>query len=499
MAQARKSARTRVRAQKAGRARGKQTTAQAPGIQAWQDDPLGLPAIARPTPRLTQAPLKFKIKGAAVRPGVYTPGTREFRYWTAAEAVRRGGDFWASLGIRRWQSSVGSSLPLGLDEGVDLNAYYDRNQLAFFHDTVKGTSVYSCESPDVVCHELGHACLDAHRPQLWDAPYIEVGSFHESFGDQSAILSALQLPSVRAAALSGIKNDKPSVLSRCAEQLGWAIRQISRTAVDSDCLRNAWNRFTYVDPNTLPDSAPATRLCAEVHSFSRVFTGTFYEILSAMLAIISGSPTDDDLVTVATDYASLLTDAVATAPVSPNFYAQVAARMIDADASRFQGKYRQALAKAFAGRKILPDHLVNQVTKVPKQVRNAAAAFALKSTIHSQTHKIVLSAKAFGFPKGPLVVPAPLESPEPLAAGMAELRSSDMRRSDAERAAQRFVEMLVAHDRVDVTAKSKSGVASARSLESDRRVRLHTHCLVKVKEGLQLQRVRFLCGHPRWR
>ena len=117
-------------------------------------------------------------------------------YWTAAEAVRRGGDFWASKGITKWKSSVGSILPVGLDEGDDLNAFYDRSELAFFHASVGGKMIYSAESPDVVCHELGHACLDAHCPALWNAHYIEVGSFHESFGDMSAILSALQLPSV---------------------------------------------------------------------------------------------------------------------------------------------------------------------------------------------------------------------------------------------------------------------------------------------------------------
>ena len=95
-------------------------------------------------------------------------------------------------------------------------------------------------------------------PQLFDAPFIEAGAFHESFGDMSAILSALQLPSVRAAALAGVKGYKASQLSRCAEQLGAAIRQVDKTAVDSDCLRNAYNAFKYVDPQTLPDSAPAT-------------------------------------------------------------------------------------------------------------------------------------------------------------------------------------------------------------------------------------------------
>ena len=265
-------------------------------------------------------------------------------------------------------------LGVSLDKGVDLNAYYDRTELAFFHQKLGQVTYYSGESPDVVCHEMGHACLDAHRPQLWDAPFIEAGAFHESFGDMSAILSALQLPSVRAAALAGVKGYKSSQLSRCAEQLGAAIRQVAKTAVDPDCLRNAYNAFKYVDPQTLPDRAPATKLCAEVHSFSRIFTGAFYEILSGMLNIRSKSPTQADLATVATDFAQLLMDATAAAPVQPDYFAQVASHIIDADTARFAGKYRSALTTTFVKRLIVPKAAVQALAAHKGKVPAAAGS-----------------------------------------------------------------------------------------------------------------------------
>ena len=174
-------------------------------------------------------------------------------------------------GPRCWVSPSGRSaqvLPVALDEGVDLNAYYDRKELNFFHQEVNGVTYYSGESPDVVCHEMGHACLDAHRPELWGTPFIEAGAFHESFADQSAVLSQLQLKTVRQAALAGLKDHKASQLSRLAEQLGFAIRQVAPTAVDKDCLRNAYNKFEYVDPQTLPNSAPP-RNCALKFTASR--------------------------------------------------------------------------------------------------------------------------------------------------------------------------------------------------------------------------------------
>jgi hypothetical protein len=181
------------------------TKAAARAVQAWIDDPLSrLGTIERPIPDLSKAPLAYKFRGAAVAPGIHALGTPQFRYWTAAEALRRGGDFWAPLlGVKRWQP--GAVLPVSLDKGVDLNAYYDRTELAFFHQRVGGVTYYSGESPDVVCHEMGHACLDAHRPELFDAPYIEAGAFHESFGDMSAILTALQLPEMRKLALGTVK------------------------------------------------------------------------------------------------------------------------------------------------------------------------------------------------------------------------------------------------------------------------------------------------------
>jgi hypothetical protein len=102
----------------------------------------------------------------------------------------------------------------------------------------------------------------------------------------SAILSALQLQSLRSAILhdTGGHLYQNSRLSRLAERLGSAIRAQHPDAVDRDCLRNAVNSFTYQDPITLPQMAPTTQLSSEPHSFSRVFTGAFFEALAGMLA-----------------------------------------------------------------------------------------------------------------------------------------------------------------------------------------------------------------------
>ena len=466
-------------------------------VSVWQDDPAsGLDVISRPAPHLSKGLLKYKIKGAVIPPGVYAKETPQFRYWTAAEALRRGGDFWAPLlDVKRW--APGAVLGVSLDKGVDLNAYYDRTELAFFHQTLGQVTYYSGESPDVVCHEMGHACLDAHRPQLFDAPFIEAGAFHESFGDMSAILSGLQLSSVRTAALAGVKSYKSSQLSRCAEQLGAAIRQVNKTAVDSDCLRNAYNAFKYVDPQTLPDSAPATELCAEVHSFSRIFTGAFYEILSGMLKIRSKSPTQVDLATVATDFAQLLMDATAAAPVQPGYFAQVASHIIDADSARFAGKYRSALTATFVKRLIVPKTAVQALATHKGKVPPAAAAgLAMAARPETQSQKVTLSAQEFGLGDTKLVVVAPFEQKPFLsvAAGLAHKYTGP---DTVEQSTHRFVKMLFAHNLVDTESGTKK-VGVTASTPQDKLIETHvlpkTHVLTKTKDGLKLTRRLFYCG-----
>ena len=126
-------------------------------INAWEDDPgagaqpSGGQVIQRPVPVLRDQPLPIRIVHPASAPEAkpHPPGTSEFRYWTAAEALRRGADFWrALLPAPSWE--VGSILPVDLDFGVDLNAFYDREGLKFFHGTAAGLSPEKTVRPAAV-------------------------------------------------------------------------------------------------------------------------------------------------------------------------------------------------------------------------------------------------------------------------------------------------------------------------------------------------------------
>jgi hypothetical protein len=352
-------------------------------INTWEDDPFSEatatanPVDAKPIqvaiPINNNRLLQTQINGPSPVPGIYLPGTADFRYWTTTEALVRGINFWAQHlpAGTRW-TTMQDPMRVTPVAGEDLNANYTRQLgLRFFQATVEGRQFFSGESPNISCHELGHAILDAFRPELFDAASTEAAAFHESFGDMSAILSALQLDSLCETVIreTGGRLNVNSRLSRLAEQLGWAIRQLSPTAVDRDCLRNAANRFFYRNPEDIPPSAPASQLSSEAHSFSRVFTGAFLDVLARMVDIV-GPATVDNLRTVSTDLGQLLVDGVHLANITPTYYSEVAASMVQVDRVRFGGKYQAALTSSFVERGILEPTAVVALgqAQVPRSV-----------------------------------------------------------------------------------------------------------------------------------
>lgn len=477
--------------------------APADQVAAWEDDP-GSPdetraPIARPVPKLAATPLPSKIGGRAPAPRMYDAGTANFRYWTAAEALRRVGDYWGALvpGIS-WFKSVGRQIQVTLDEGQDFNAFYDRAGLHFFHGPVDGTVVFSGESPDVVCHEFGHAVLDAIRPQLFDAASDEVAAFHESFGDMSAMLSALQLPSVRDEVLLSTTGNlaRSSRLSRLAEQLGWAIRTIQPDAVDRDCLRNAANSLFYQDPATLPPRAPASSLSSEPHSFSRVFSGAF---LRSLAGVFESQPKSDSdaLLDAARDLGQMLVAGIEAAPVVPSYYSQVAAHMIEADATDFSGRYHDALKSAFVLHGVLSLDAAGRLSATMTGGGGRSARASMVGTIGAPARaprvreevtlpRVAVAGEGYGLAR-PLIVHAPAE-PMRFAVASAAMDSRSVAAPSHDRAAAVFAESLFRRGRVDIAGVSGAELAPA-SPSSHK-----THELREEDDGLVLNRRLFDCG-----
>jgi len=460
-------------------------------LLVWEDDPEPAVTVERPVPDLSKEPLAFSFSGAKPVPARYPQGTDKFRYWTTAEALRRGADFWAGhVPAGKWQ--VGPILRVLRDEGEDLNAYYDRKALNFFHGQGPHGTVYSAESPDVACHEMGHAVLDAIKPQLWDATADEIAAFHESFADISAILSAIQLPSLRQAILTDTKGQlyRDSRLSRLAEQLGSAIRMSHPDAVERTSLRNAVNSFTYADPISLPASAPATQLSSEPHSFSRVFTGAVFESMAGMLVVKAKkphSPTADELLQIGNEIAAILVNAVKQAPVVPNFYAQVAAIMV-VEAGKLDVKYAAALKGVFVRRAVLSLHSATHVEALHGSVaaaRRARMAGAAPS-VDDDLEIAALPGGNYGLAK-PLFVRVASHHRPYLAQGGNSLENA-LEPPSSSTASRAFVDDLFRRGAVDYYAISGAGYR----LDSHRTTK--THNVVKTAGGHELVRRMFDCG-----
>ncbi len=450
------------------------------GINAWEDDPQSTATaepVERPVPDLSHPGLGVSIVGRPPSARVYPPGTPGFRYWNAADSLARAVACWSRVvpDGARWHT--GRPLVVDLDAGDDLNAYYDRQELCFFHATVRGVTVYSGESPDVLCHELGHALLDAIRPQLWNAASIEVASFHEAFADISAMLSALELASVRDEVLrsTGGRLSRSSRVSRLAEQLGWAIRQLHPDAVDPDCLRNAVNSFFYRQPESLPPMAPASVLSSEPHSFSRVFTAAWLESLAGM-ADARGTGADA-LATAALDAGMLLAAAVGTARIASNYFAQIASALLIADERLTRGAYGGAIRRAFVGRGILS---MSSAAAIAKDRPRRAARKTGRRADRLRTIEVPIDGRTYGLRLQRLLVEAPLGATRWSAASAAPDLGA-LAAATPDRASRAFVEDLLRRGRVDTGGVGRHAVHAPRTGRA-------THAL--VREGRRVRLVR---------
>lgn len=444
-------------------------------VRVWEDDPLaGAVAVERPQAKLPKAPLGITIDVPAPPAKLYEIGTPEFRYWAAADALARGVAFWKSVVPKGTSWQVGKTLPVRLDAGDKLNAIYTRADLRFFHTSVGDTMVFTGESPDVVCHEMGHGVLDALRPELWDAMSGEVAAFHESFGDMSAILVALQQPAVRDEVLAetGGALYRSSRLSRVAEQLGWGQRQRQPCSAETDCLRNAVNCFAYQPPTTLPNTTPAVLLSSAPHSFSRVFTGAFFQMYAGMVVLLHRPPTADDLLQASVDAGRLLVAAVQAAPIVADYMAQVAAHILEADTVLFDGRYASAIEYGFGSRGILSLPSVTTVAGTP-----VPAAF--DSIAGADLPSAAFTGGEFGLDR-PVVMRVPGQ-PRRLAALAVGTDGRSMPATPAEEVAAGFLRELMLRGRV---ARPEEG-----DVDPDGPGPLKTHRLVDRGDHLAVERV----------
>jgi hypothetical protein len=284
----------------------------------------------------------------------YPPDDERFVQWQARQAAVSAVEAWEAVldePITSWaqESADPRSLRVFPDQGEDMNAYYDRQGVSFFHKYRDGATEFSGASTDVVSHEVGHAILDAIRPDLWASNFVEVGGFHEAFGDVTALITALSDRPTREKLLE-VSPDLGQVnfVEATAEDLSDTVRRVLGPSHPAAAPRHALNTFKWQLPDTMPGWGPPDVMIDEVHSIARIMTGCFYDLLR-LLFTKAGSPTPDNLWSATCAAGRLFHKAAESAPELPRFFRSVGRTMVLADQSLNNGTNRDLIGQAFSG------------------------------------------------------------------------------------------------------------------------------------------------------
>ena len=308
------------------------------------------------------------------------------------------------------------------DEGA--NAYYSRwgGSINFFYFESEGLekTVQTSQSMDVVSHETGHAVLDGMKPNYFGGWGGETMAFHEAFADSTAMLYTLNREENidKLVEETGGDLNTTNRLTMLAEEFGKAIKLMNDDPSDDNktYLRNANNTFKYVPPSQLPEHGGRDELTSEAHSFSRVFSGAFYDAFKNLYAKFTeelppitppeNGPVEEQnqqvppnngqepqpvpdykgaMVAARNVLGPILLKGVKMGPSSGANFKNIALSMINADKMINGGKFKQELVDAFVGRDILKPEdipqneagiMANQVKlDTPVKTKEEALAF----------------------------------------------------------------------------------------------------------------------------
>jgi hypothetical protein len=447
--------------------------------------------------------------------GLADPGTPRFLFWQCREAALAAVEAWeASAGAhKKWQGDR-KKLPLLQDAGVDLNAFYDRASFSFFHRQIGTTTFYSGASTDVVAHEVGHGLLDAVRPEFFDVNFLEVGAFHEAFGDCMAMLTAFGDAPSRSKLLAATTDlRKRNFVESTAEELSRAIG-LAFPGHNASEPRHAFNNFKYQLPQTLPSDGGPGALIDEVHSFGMLFTGCFWELIARLFG---AAPTRNEaaLLAAARLAGTILIAGAKAAVVTPRFLQSVGRGMVLADQSLNAGANRDHIRAAFAAHDIaLGANAMFAASMALPGAAPVGAALApavrrdlLQRLGSARGARLAVSAASqFGEPMVNVVHAReiPLGSldkrlagvvaigHEPVMVGASGGRAAVMgalpNAADTRSEVQAFVQSLLAHDDIDLRPpKSRAAAAPTDTAGAP------SHVVRSMGGKKVLQRVRFCC------
>ena len=353
------------------------------------------------------------------------------------------------------------------------------------------------------------------RPDFFGVNFLEVGAFHEAFGDCIAILTALGDTETRQRLLAVAPNLRArDFVESTAEQLSRAIG-LAIPGHNAAEPRHAFNTFKFQIPSTLPDDGGPGALINEVHSFGMIFTGCFWDLIANLF---NASATQDEaaLLAAAKLAGKILIEGVRGAVVRPRFLQSIGRAMVLADQNINGGANRQHVNDAFARHDILLGANAMMAPTMalagtaPKGAKlGTAAREDLRRRLGSvRGAKLSLSATDFfgvkavnavqtrGVQLGsvdPKLKGVVAMAHEPVIVGASGSRAAVMGAvpnvAETESEVKAFVGSLVAHRRIGYGRKAKKAAVAKRDFPEH-----VTHVVKSVGGRKVLQRVRFLCG-----
>jgi hypothetical protein len=494
-------------------------------INFLPNDPLAVGALPMrqkaPRPNRPANRAGFTFTNAAAE-GQFALGTPELLFWQCREACLAAVEAFESFAgnLTQWSPFVTNPRRLSVfqNAGLDLNAFYDRDSVSFFEFTTGNKTTLGGQSTDVVSHEVGHAFLDSLRPELFDDGFvIEIGAFHEAFGDCMALLTGLSDLETRKAVLASAQGLRgTNFLETLAEDLSDGILREKGAQHPASKPRHALNTFKWQLPSTLPPIGPPNVMIGEIHSFGRIFLGCFYDTISNIFNT-GPAKTEAALLKAAVTAAKLLVAAAQAAPLANRFFRSVGRSMILADQQQNNGANRDAIRQAFQGHNIAlgtaamltPTTALSGTLAHPRAAAGPTlSAAARKDLMNRMSAKAgekmaVTAVDLFGqrltqvqhrreVPLGKIskklsgVVcyageSALLDAVDGRAAVVGALPEENATVDEV----SAYVKTLIAHDRIAYGDK-KSAVSSKDAS--------HTHVVRREKGKKVLRRIRFLCG-----
>ncbi len=289
----------------------------------------------------------------------------------------------------------------------DLNANYKRDSgtINTFEDIDPVTKkvVDSGASAEIVAHEVGHALLDAIRPEYFSAWGPEAGAFHEAFGDMMAIHISLMDDRVvkQLVAETGGDLGKPNLVAHLAEELGSAVNhQKGSNHTGGNYLRNANNTLKFSDPAKLKsEKGGPDELGWGKHSLSRVWTGAHFDLLKAMVAErrATGMAPEQAIEESNKELFKMLANMLKEAPRARFGFRDMALAFVQSDKIHGSGQRAALIQKCFTERDILPRDLAPELLERDEASRRSMGAnriFQSQTEEAYEVQEVVLGDKA---------------------------------------------------------------------------------------------------------